>query len=237
MTAVPEQKTYFDELAELFHIFAADTDPMYRGWVTASVPDLGHRPGSRAVDRGCGSGRFIDLLAGRHGAVLGVDIAEREIAIARREHPQPHVRLEKRSLLDVTAAADGQFDTVFSVNTVHHLRAHDVVLPHLRSLLAPGGHLVIIDIVDPGGWATGADWHIHEAFVDAESSYRHRSKDRNVAADLLRLRLHPAWLEHVTTNIPLTREEFRAQYGAVFPYAEFADLDRVVAAVYWRAPA
>ena len=52
-----------------------------------------------------------------------------------------------------------------------------------------------------------------------------------------RLRLHPAWLEHVTTNIPLTREQFHAQYGAVFPGAEFAELDPVVAAVHWRAPA
>jgi 2-polyprenyl-3-methyl-5-hydroxy-6-metoxy-1,4-benzoquinol methylase len=237
MIDVPEQKIYFDELAELFHTLAADTDPIYRGWVTAHVPDLPGQPGSRAVDLGCGSGRFIDLLASRHTEVLGVDIAAREIDMARREHPQPHVRFEVRSLLDVTADADGQFDTVFSVNTVHHLRAHHVVLPHLRSLLAPGGHLVVVDIVDPGGWASGVDWHIHDAFVAAETSYRHRSKDRNVAADILRLHLHPAWLEHVTTNIPLTRQEFRARYGAAFPGAEFADLDRVVAAAHWRAPA
>ena len=234
---VPRQKAYFDDLAELFRTVATDTDPIYRSWVTAVVPRLSERPGSRAVDLGCGPGRFLDLLADRHSEVLGVDIAEAGIEIARREHRRPNIRLQTRSLLDVTAETDGRFDTVFSVNTIHHLRAHDVVLPHLRSLLVPGGHLVVADIVDPGGWDSGVDWHIHEAFVSAENSYRNRSQDPEVAADFLRLQLHPAWLEHVTTNIPLTREQFHTQYGAVFPGAEFAELDRVVAAVHWRAPA
>jgi len=237
MTTVPHQKTYFADLAELFRTFAADTDSIYRSWATAAVPHLADQPGSRAVDLGCGHGRFLDLLADRHAEVLGVDIAEAGIEIARREHRQPNIRLQTRSLLDVTPETDGRFDTVFSVNTIHHLRAHDVVLPRLRSLLVPGGHLVVVEIVDSGGWDRGVDWHIKEAFLDAEKSYRYRSKDPDVAADVLRLRLHPAWLEHVTTNIPLTREQFHAQYGAVFPGAEFAELDPVVAAVHWRAPA
>ena len=237
MAAVPQQQTYFDDLAELFAIFAAATDPIYRDWVTASVPDLSGRPGSRAVDLGCGSGRFLDLLADRHTEVLGVDIAGREIEMARRDHPQPHLRLQTRSLLEVTPEADGQFDTVFSVNAIHQLRAHDTVLPHLRSLLAPGGHLVVVDIVDPGGWASGLDWHIHQAFVIAETAYRTRSKDAGLAADVLRLCLHPAWLQHVTTDIPLSREEFHTRYGDVFPGAEFAELDPVVAAIHWQAPA
>jgi SAM-dependent methyltransferase len=236
VNTAPDQKAYFEDLAELFHVFAADTDPIYRSWVSAAVPDLSGLPGSRAVDLGCGSGRFLGLLADRHAEVLGVDIASAEIEIARREHIRSSIRLEVRSLLEVTPASHGQFHTVFTVNTIHHLRAHDLVLPHLRSLIAPGGHLVAIDIVNPGGWESGPDWHIHEAFVDAESSYRNRSKDVDVAADVLRLRLHPAWLEHVTTNIPLTRGEFGQQYGEVFPGAEFAELDRVVAALYWQAP-
>jgi SAM-dependent methyltransferase len=237
MTTVPDQETYFDDLAELFHTFAADTDPIYRSWVAAAVPDLSEQRASRAVDLGCGSGRFLDLLADRHGEVLAVDIADREIEIARREHPRPNIHLQIRSLLDVTADTDGQFDTVFSVNTIHHLRAHDVVLPHLRSLLAPGGNLVVVDIVNPGGWDSGVDWHISEAFLAAEDSYRNRSKDPDVAAAVLRLRLHPSWLKHVTTNIPLTPDDFHARYGAVFPGAEFTELHRAVAAVHWRAPA
>jgi hypothetical protein len=93
-----------------------------------------------------------------------------------------------------------------------------------------------VDLVDPGGWASGMDWHIHQAFAAAEASYRTRSKDPDIAAAVLRLFLHPAWLKHVTTNIPLTREELHTAYGGVFPGAEFTDLDPVVAAIHWQAP-
>jgi 2-polyprenyl-3-methyl-5-hydroxy-6-metoxy-1,4-benzoquinol methylase len=235
MTArVPAQKVYFDPLAELFRTFAADTAPIYRDWLARAVADRSGEPGSRAVDLGCGSGRFVDLLADRHEHVLAVDIAGRELALARAAHQRPHVRFEQRGLLDVAPETDGRFDCVFTVNTVHHLRAHDVVLPLLRSLVAPGGDVIVVDIVAGPEWPH-RDWHVSEAFRDAEESYRERSRNAEVAAAVLRLRLHPAWLEHVTTNIPLTPLEFRRCYSSVFPGADFSTLHKDVVAMRWRA--
>src|SRR5207244_12490432 len=121
--------------------------------------------GVSAVGLGCGSGRWTAMLTDRYDDVLGVDIADREIAMARDAHPS--ARFEVADLLSVR----GSYDLVFSVNTVHHLRAHDRVLPHLRSLAAPGGHVVVIDITDPGGWAT-LDYQVQDAFRDAAESYR-----------------------------------------------------------------
>jgi 2-polyprenyl-3-methyl-5-hydroxy-6-metoxy-1,4-benzoquinol methylase len=231
----PLQKPYFDELAELFATFAADTDSIYRGWLNAVITDRSAVDGSRAVDLGCGSGRFSGLLADRHQDVLAVDIAPRELELARTTYDRPQLRYEQRSLLEVTPDADGQFDLVFSVNTVHHLRAHELVLPLLRSLVAPGGDVIVVDIV-AGPESRTRDWHVAEAFRDAEDSFRARSRDVEVAADVLRLRLHPAWLEHVTTNSPLGRAEFRRRYGTVFPGADFVELHRDVAGMRWRAP-
>lgn len=227
--AVPEQQVYFDELAELFAVFAADTDMIYRPWLAATLP----ASGGRAVDLGCGSGRWTGLLTGRYDSVLGVDIAEREIEMARAAHPAADFAV--RSLLDVTPDADGLFDLVFSVNTVHHLRAHDVVLPHLRTLVAPGGLLVVVDITDPGGWAT-MDYQVRDAFLDAEESYRERGRDHRIAAKVLELHLHPLWLQHALNDVPLTRPDFLRTYAAHFPGAEFAELHRVVTAVAWRDP-
>jgi 2-polyprenyl-3-methyl-5-hydroxy-6-metoxy-1,4-benzoquinol methylase len=235
-TQLPEQKAYFDELAELFHTFAGDTDGIYRGWLTETVPDRSDRTGSRACDLGCGSGRFTGLLAERYQHVLAVDLAEREIELARAGHGNlPGVRFDQRNLLDVTPEVDGRFDLVFSVNTVHHLRAHDIVLPHLAGLVAPGGDVVVVDIIDPGDWRS-LDWHISEAFRDAEESYRARSQRSDIAAEVVRLRLHPSWLEHVTTNVPLRRAEFQRRYAVAFPGARFADLHHEVAAMHWSAP-
>jgi SAM-dependent methyltransferase len=228
-----DQTAHFDELAELFERFAADTDSIYRAWAEANVP----AQGGRAVDLGCGSGRFTDLLADRYDDVLAIDISARQIELAKAAHPRPNVTYQARDLLDLDPKRDGLFDLVFSVNTIHCLRDHDQALPHIKSLLADGGHAVVVDIVDPGEW-TSRDWHIQEAFRDALDSYRNRSRDHNTAADVLRLRLHPTWLDHVTTCIPLTRPLFHTAYTEAFPGAQFTDdLDHVVAAMRWAGPA
>jgi trans-aconitate methyltransferase len=221
----PEQTVYFNELAELFAVFAEDTDVIYRPWLVDTLPT-----GATAVDLGCGSGRWTGLLVDRYDTVLGVDIAEREIEMAAAAHPD--AKFAVRNLLDVTPESDGQFDLVFSVNTVHHLRDHDRVLPHLRSLVAPGGSAVVIDVTDPGGWAT-MDYQVEDAFRDAEESYRVRSRDYRIAAKVLELHLHPAWLDHALNDVPLTRADFVRRYRAAFPGATFADLHRVVTAMHW----
>lgn len=94
---------------------------------------------------------------------------------------------------------------------------------------------MVVDVTDPGGWAT-LEYQIADAFRDAEESYRDRSRDHRVAARVLELHLHPAWLDHCLNDRPLTRPEFHRVYGAAFPGAEFAELHRVVAAMTWRAP-
>jgi SAM-dependent methyltransferase len=228
-----DQTLHFDELAELLEKFAADTEGVYRDWVEAHVPP----EGPRAVDLGCGSGRFVGLLADRYDEVLAIDISARQIELAKAACTRPNVTYQARSLLDLDPKRDGLFDLAFSVNALHCLGDHDLALPHVKSLLADGGHAVIIDLVDPGAWAS-RDWHIQEAFRDALDSYRNRSRDHNTAADVLRLRLHPAWLEHVTTCIPLTRPLFHTAYNAVFPGAQFTDdLNSAVAAMHWTGPA
>jgi hypothetical protein len=40
----------------------------------------------------------------------------------------------------------------------------------------------------------------------------------------------------VTTNIPLTREEFKRRYAAAFPAATFEDNHPITCAMRWEAP-
>jgi len=201
---------------------------------------------NRQRRRRCGKSDPVDAETAARAVLAGEALGQpkaqdgpveaiRALRVTRRsaDHARTQAANQVRSLLDLDPKRDGLFDLVFSVNTIHHLRAHDLVLPHIKSLLAAGGHAVIVDIVDPGTW-TSRDWHVQEAFRDALDSYRNRSRDHDAAADVLRLRLHPAWLDHVTTNIPLTRPLFHAAYEAVFPGAQFADdLNHVVAAMHW----
>lgn len=228
------ERPSFDVLADRFERFAEIHDHFYRPWITAVLPSHG----ARAVDLGCGSGRFTPLLAERYEQVLAVDIAERELEIARAKRDRLNVTYARRSLLDVTPATDGRFDLVFSVNTIHHLRDHDRVLPHVKDLVAPGGHAVLVDIVtaDPTRYASRR-WHRKETVADAwRVLRRHRSAVR--ALDVLRLRTHPCWLDHVTTNTPFTRAQFHQHYGRVFPGADFTDdINAIICAARWQAPA
>lgn len=229
------QQALFDPLAELYGRYAEINDEVYRPWLTRAVEAAG--PGDRAADLGCGTGRFTGLLAGSYGSVLAVDVSARELELAAERHPRPEVTYEQRSLLDVTPATDGRFDLVLSVNTIFHLRDHDRVLPHVRDLVAPGGWAVLVDIVSPdGAQARTPLMHRWYGVGEAVRTLRRRKSVRD-AWLVMRIRQHRTWMQHAATNRPLTREQFHAAYGAVFPGAEVTDsIDPFVCAIRWRRP-
>ena len=229
----PAQTVYFDPLAELYERYAEINDEVYRPWLTAALSVAGRL--DRAIDLGCGSGRFTGLLAGQFGEVLAVDIAEREIEIARQKRPHPNVDYQVRSLLDVTPEQDGQFDLVLSVNALFHVRDPDRVLPHVRSLVRPGGWAVIVDVVSPGPRSVLR--HRWWGVRDAAETLRRRRSARD-AWTVMKLRQHPLWMQHARTNHPLTRPEFHRRYGEVFAGSELTDtLDPFVCAARWQRPA
>jgi 2-polyprenyl-3-methyl-5-hydroxy-6-metoxy-1,4-benzoquinol methylase len=236
---VTTEGALFDPLAELYERYAEINDGVYRPWLTGAVAAAGTGgPRARAVDLGCGTGRFEGLLADRYGSVLAVDISARELEIARTRHARDTVTYEQRGLLDVTPATDGRFDLVVSVNTIFHLRDHDRVLPHVRDLVAPGGWAVLVDIVSPpGGLARTPLMHRWYGVGDAARTLRRR-RSLPDAWMVFRLRQHKVWMQHAATNRPLTRDGFHAAYGAVFPGCEFTDsIDPFVCAIRWQKPA
>ncbi|WBB58816.1 class I SAM-dependent methyltransferase [Streptomyces sp. WMMC500] len=226
----------FDELAHLFERFAEDTRGLFQPWLEEHLHE-----GGRAVDLGCGYGRFTGLLAARYEEVLAIDVAAREIEMARARNTLPNVVYRQQALADLVPERDGRFDLVLAVNTLHHAGDHREVLPHVRSLVAPGGHALLVDIVDtaPAGARATREWHESHAFQDAHDSYTNprRSRSPDAAADILRLRLHPAWLAMVTRSPRLTRREYHQAYGAVFPGARFDDdIHTVACAMRWIRP-
>jgi SAM-dependent methyltransferase len=224
---------YFDAFPELFDRFTRIWDGIsssFDEWVQAALPATA----GTAVDLGCGAGRHTVHLADRSADVLAVDVSDRMLAVARTERDRPTIRYERRGVLDVRPA-EGPFDLVLSVHTLFHVGDPATVLPHVRSLVAPGGTVVIADIVDPGGWAT-PEFHQERAWGDARLVHQ-LTGDPEAAADVLRLLLHPRWLELAGSDIPLTREQFHAAYGAVFPGATFADdLNPLMCGLVWSAP-
>ena len=229
----PAPAPLFNPIAELYERYAEINDAIYRPHIARALPAAG----ARAVDLGCGSGRFTGLLAERCGQVLAVDIAEREVAIARAKRARPNIEYRVGSLLDVSPDRDGRFDIVLSVNTLFHLFAEhdaDAVLQHVRSLVAPGGAAVIVDIVTPGPRAVPV--HRWWGFTDAVRTLVRR-RSASDAWTVFRLRQHPVWMRHARTNQPLTRPHFHSRYAALFTGATFIDtIDPFVCALVWRDP-
>jgi SAM-dependent methyltransferase len=230
---VTQTVPYFDTFPDLFDRFTRIWDGIstdFDNWILAALPE---QTGS-GVDLGCGAGRHSVLLAERVEKVLGVDVSERMLDVARTERDRPNVSYQHRGVLDVTTS-EGPFDVVLSVHTLHHVGPPAVVLPHVRSLVAPGGTVIISDILDPGGWPT-AEFHQERAWGDSRLVHQ-LTGDADAAADVLRLLLHPRWLELTRSDTPLTREGFHRAYGDVFPGAVFNDqMGPVMCGMVWHAP-
>jgi 2-polyprenyl-3-methyl-5-hydroxy-6-metoxy-1,4-benzoquinol methylase len=113
---------------------------------------LRHIPsGARtAIDVGCGDGLLTRAIACRGLSVLGVDVSAGMIELARARSREA-VGVEYR-LADIMAAGGplGTFDVVLSVAMAHHVPLRDVV-PALVRLVAPGGVLLVQDIMDRRG--------------------------------------------------------------------------------------
>jgi SAM-dependent methyltransferase len=111
----------------------------------ARLPPL-ELEGRSALDYGCGMGNTSIWLA-QHGAnrVLGVDIQEVDVArsISERDHPELSGVVEFRQIANAGEITDERFDVVLSKNTFEHVADPDGYVADMRSLLAPGGRLVI----------------------------------------------------------------------------------------------
>lgn len=106
------------------------------------------------LDVGCGEGLLVQELTSVSRTVTGIDPDRAAIARARqRTSGFPNVTLEVVSFIDyrVTAAS---FDVVTFVASLHHLDMA-AAIPKARSLLRPGGDLIVVGL---SANKSAADW-------------------------------------------------------------------------------
>ena len=82
-------------------------------------------PGMALLDVGCGPGTITADLAGRlgEGTVIGIDLAEEVIELAREQHPTSNGADLSFQVADVYALefADETFDVVYAHQVLQHL--------------------------------------------------------------------------------------------------------------------
>jgi len=118
--------------------------------------------GMRVLDVGCGNGSMVGELISRGCQVVGIDLSEEGIAIARRTHPQ--ARFEVLAADDQLMARLGEkpFDRVLSTEVVEHVYDPRGYARGCVSALKPGGRFVCstpyhgylknLSIAIAGGW-------------------------------------------------------------------------------------
>jgi len=105
----------------------------------ALLPDVN---GRRALDLGCGAGQLAHHLATSGAAeVIGVDVSERMLALARAEFAHPRVTYARAAIEDVTFPA-GRFELVASVLAFHYVDDYAGLVRRIAGWLAPGGVVV-----------------------------------------------------------------------------------------------
>ena len=116
----------------------------YQLVMDAFDPVLAHGAGRRLLDYGCGTGLFLELAYERGFDPYGVDLSADSIEHARRRPSGRNAYFGAPT--DVPEIAAGGFDVITLWSVLAHLATPVEDLSTLRSLLAPGGVLLIFTV-------------------------------------------------------------------------------------------
>lgn len=114
---------------------------------------------ARALDVGCGEGRFCRMLQAEGLATIGIDPTRALIAEARRRDAAGDYRVEAAEAMTFVAA----FDLVVSYLSLIDIDDLDAALAAMVAALRPGGTLLIANLNPfntaalPDGWTHGPD--------------------------------------------------------------------------------
>lgn len=116
----------------------------------ALKPWLKIAPGTRALDVGCGVGRWSSMLAQRGAIVTGIDLSPTMIEEANRRAQTEGVanrcRFSVQDLAQLDAGA--QFDLIVGVTVLQHIldpQALRDAVQRMAEHLAPGGRMVLLE--------------------------------------------------------------------------------------------
>jgi SAM-dependent methyltransferase len=135
--------------------FVASGEPLVAAALQWAAPLPGH---GRALEIGCGVGRFTTALAQRFERVDGIDVSATMIALAARLGTPANAHLQVGSGRDLAGLPDGAFDLAFSHLVFQHIADRSAIASYVRELartLRPGGVAVLqFDTRPPSAAAT-----------------------------------------------------------------------------------
>jgi demethylmenaquinone methyltransferase / 2-methoxy-6-polyprenyl-1,4-benzoquinol methylase len=141
-------RSMFDGVAPVYdamnRLTTAGLDGRWRRLAARAVV----RPGARVLDACCGTGDLALAADAEGGDVVGLDFAERMLALARCK--SAHVDWVRGDVLALPFA-DESFDAATIGFGLRNVEDRPKALRELRRVLRPGGRVAILDVVRPRG--------------------------------------------------------------------------------------
>ena len=165
----------------LFDQAAKDYDSWYNDPVGKYVDDaempcmlkmLGDVWGKRILDIGCGTGHLSEELCKRGAQVIGIDISEGMLEVAKKKRDKKELDIEYLYMDAFELRFDEPFDIICSMAAFEFIDDMESIFKSMNTVLKEDGTIVIGTIQNGGAWA---DMYSSEAFsetVFAESCFK-----------------------------------------------------------------
>lgn len=122
-----------------------DLNPLRLGWIDEACGGLA---GKRVVDVGCGGGILAEAMAARGADVLGIDLAEKPLGVAKLHRLESGVAVDYRLVAAEALARESPagFDVVTCMELLEHVPDPASTIAACASLAKRGGCVVFSTI-------------------------------------------------------------------------------------------
>ncbi|MFN7753327.1 MAG: bifunctional 2-polyprenyl-6-hydroxyphenol methylase/3-demethylubiquinol 3-O-methyltransferase UbiG [Pseudomonadota bacterium] len=145
VNADPAELAKFNELAHRWWDPNSEFKPLHdiNPLRLDHIDRLARLSGSRVVDVGCGGGILSESMAQRGAKVLGIDLGERPLAVAKLHRLESGVEVDYRAVSaeDLAREQPGAYDVVTCMEMLEHVPDPAQTVAACAALARPGGHL------------------------------------------------------------------------------------------------
>jgi len=122
-----------------------DINPLRLDWIDRVCGGLA---GKRVVDVGCGGGILAESMAARGADVVGIDLSEKPLGVAKLHRLETGVPVDYRLIGAEALAreAPASFDVVTCMEMLEHVPDPASTISACAALAKPGGHVVVSTI-------------------------------------------------------------------------------------------
>ena len=120
-------------------------NPLRLGWIERIAGGLS---GKRVLDVGCGGGILSESMAGRGAKVLGIDLAEKALGVAKLHKLESGAAVDYRlaAAEDLAREMPGAFDLVTCMEMVEHVPDPGSIVRACAQLTRPAGTVIVSTI-------------------------------------------------------------------------------------------